>query len=125
MKTVFKVINIKKSLKTLLPTLKEKKRYLVFEIISKHRFEDFRIPKSQISSKISDFLGLLGSAKAGIQILKYDKESQKGIMRVNHNHVDELKSALMFIDKIDSKSAIVNPIGVSGILKKAEEKYAS
>lgn len=117
------MINIKKGLKTLLPTLKEKKRYLAFEIVSKSEIGNSNLAKAEILAKSKEFLGVLGSAKAGIQILKYNKDSQKGIIRVNHNHVDHLRSALMFIDKIDNKNTTVKTIGVSGILKKAEKYY--
>ena len=120
----FKVINIKKGLKTLLPTLKEKKRYLVFEIVSKSPIKDYKDVSEQILAKSQEFLGILGMAKAGIQVMpKYNSNTQRGLIKVNHKHVDELKAALTFIDKLDNKEVIVNSIGVSGILKKAEAKY--
>ena len=79
--------------------------------------------KQEILAKSQEFLGVLGMSKAGAQILKYNNGSQRGIIRVNHNHVDELRSALAFINQIDNKNAIIKSVGVSGILKKAEEKY--
>ena len=48
---------------------------------------------------------------------------QKGIIKVNHKHVDELKSALTLIEKINNKKVIVKSLGVSGILNKAEQRY--
>ena len=70
-------------------------------------------------------LGQLGIAKAGIRILpeKWNLELQKGIIKVNHKHVDELKSALTLIEKINNKKVIIKSIGVSGILNKAEQRY--
>ena len=37
--------------------------------------------------------------------------------------VDETKAALAFIENIDNQKVIVNPIGVSGILDKAKQRY--
>ena len=118
------MIHIKKSLKTLLPTLKEKKRYLVFEIVSKTPIKDYKDVSEQIMVKSQEFLGVLGMAKAGMQILpKYNTSMQRGMVKVNHKHVDELKAALTFIDKLNNKEVIIKSVGVSGILKKAEARY--
>ncbi len=118
------MIKIKKQLKTLLPTLKERKRYLVFEIASKEKINDYKAVSSQILAKTQEFLGILGMAKAGIQLIpKYNSGLQRGIIRVNHKHVDELRAALAFIDQINGKTATIKSIGVSGILDKAEQKY--
>ncbi len=48
---------------------------------------------------------------------------QKGIIRVGNKHVNELKAALTFIEKINNQKVIVKSIGVSGILKKAKQRY--
>ena len=76
-------------------------------------------------SKSLELVGNLGVAEAGIQILKekWNPNMQRGLIRVNNKHVDKLKSALTFIEKINNKEAIVKSVGVSGILNKAEEKY--
>jgi len=117
-------MHIKKSLKTLLPTLKQRKRYLVFEIVSKTPIKGSKGVSEQILAKSQEFLGILGMAKAGIQILpKYNTALQRGMIKVNHKHVDELKAALTFIGKLDNKEVIVKSVGVSGIVKKAEAKY--
>ena len=112
-------------IKPVLPSLREKKRYLVFEVISKQKVENFNEIKDSIIGSALGFLGQLGMAKAGAIILKdkWNKELQRGIIKVNHKQVDHLKAAFAFIEKIDGKEAIVKSVGVSGILKKAENKY--
>lgn len=109
----------------LLPTLKEKKRYLAFEIISKSKINDFRAVSEQIMAKSLELIGQLGVAKAGLRVIQdcWNPESQKGIIRVGHKQVDEIRAALALITKIDGKEAIVKSVGSSGILKKAKEKY--
>ena len=115
----------KKKLKPLLPTLREKKRYLAFEVLSKDKIADFDTVSNAILHASAEFLGQLGVSKAGLLVLsdKWDKNSQRGIVRVSHNHVDNLKAALTMIGKINDNDAIVKSVGVSGILNKAEKRY--
>lgn len=121
----FKVITVKKRLKSLLPALKEKNRYLVFEIVSDDKIRDFKAISRQIGQKMLELIGNLGMAKANILVLadKWKPEKQRGIIKVNHRYVHELKSALAMIDKLKGKDAVVRSVGLSGILKKAESKY--
>ena len=64
-------------------------------------------------------------AKAGVWVLgdKYNQKTQKGLIRVNNKYVDELKASLSLVSKINNKDVLVRTLGVSGILKKAENKY--
>jgi len=118
-------LTIKKKLKTILPTLKEKKRYLAFEIVSDSQIKDLNAISEQIMAKTLELIGQLGVAKAGIQVIKdtWNPEKQRGILRVSNKHVDEIRSALALIKQIDNKDVIVKSIGVSGILNKAKQKY--
>ena len=111
-------------IKAVLPSLKEKKRYLVFEIISKDKIIPNKIQEA-IFKGCQQYLGELGMAKAGLLMLndKYNKEKQKGIIKVNNKMLNNLKAALCFVKEIDNQKVIVKSVGVSGILKKAENKY--
>ena len=112
-------------IKPVLPSLREKKRYLVFEIISDKKIDNIISISKTIFDSCQKYLGEMGMAKAGILILdnKFNKEKQRGIIKVNNKMVDNLKSSLCFIKKIDNKEAIVKSVGVSGILKKAQNKF--
>lgn len=116
---------VKTKLKPILPSLREKKRYLVFEVISKERISNFSVVSSAIQHYSLQFLGQLGAAKAGTIPLenKWNPQLQRGILKVSHKHVDAVKSALVFADNVDGKDVIFKSIGVSGILRKAESKY--
>jgi RNase P/RNase MRP subunit POP5 len=103
-----------------LPTLKEKKRYIVFEIVSKTKFKDSKAIEEQIIDSSLKLIGQLGVAKAGIQPISFNEESQRGIIRVGHKYTDELKTSLTFIKQINNKDVIVNSISTSGILNKAK-----
>lgn len=107
-------------IKPVLPSLREKKRYLVFEIISGKPIKEFSGISKAVWKALLDFSGVLGAAKAGIWLLgdKFNKDSQKGIIRVNNKSVDLLKAALCTIKQVDGVDVIVRSLGVSGILKK-------
>ncbi len=108
-----------------MPTLKERKRYLVFEIISEENIGNFSSVSNAIWGKTKDFIGELGLARAGMWLLpdKWDSKKQMGIIKVNNKYVDEIKASLTLVKKIDDQEVIIRSRGVSGILKKAENKF--
>ena len=115
----------KNKLKPILPSLREKKRYIAFEVISKEPVTDFFPVYSAINSSMLENFGGLGTAKSGMLILKekWASESQKGIIKVKHNYVNHLRASLALISSISNNEVIVRSLGVSGILKKAANKY--
>jgi len=114
-----------KKIKPLLPSLRERKRYLAYEVISRHKFNDTVEVNKAIFDAAKDFLGSFGMAKAGVLMLndKWNSNLQRGIMRVNNKHVDSLRSSFIFVKNIAGKEAIVKSVGASGILKKAQHNY--
>ena len=112
-------------LKPVLPTLREKKRYLVFEVISKGKITSLEQVSGAVHSSIFGLVGDFGAAKAGVMMLanKWNQQTQRGIIKVNHKQVDALKASLVFINSIENRDVIVRSLGVSGILRKAENKF--
>ncbi len=108
--------------KPLLPSLREKKRYLAFEIISEEKLSRYAVFKT-LKQKISQVLGVFESANAGIMFLhdKYNPEKQKGILKVNYKYLDKVKASFCFVNKIENKNVIVRSLGASGMLNKALE----
>ena len=92
----------------LLPSLKERKRYIVYEALGKQNDEDI---KTFIKNSIISYIGELGVARAGIQFLK------DNIIRVDHKYVDKIKSAMIL-----NKNYTLRSKYVSGTLKKARQK---
>ena len=108
-------------LKPLLPSLREKKRYVVFEVLPENKVS-FEEVKRTLENRIQEFLGVLETSKAGIIIMdKWDKN--KGILRVSHNMLDKVKAAIVLIKEVNGKRVIIKTVGVSGILKKAQNKF--
>lgn len=116
---------MKGKIKPLLPSLRERKRYLAYEVISKSRFYDAIHVNKAILDAANKFLGNLGMSYAGIIPIndKWNEKMQRGIIRVNNKHVDNLKASLIFVKNINGKESIVKSVGASGILRKAQQKY--
>ncbi len=108
-------------IKAILPSLREKKRYLAFEILSKGHIKEFSSVSKAVWHGMLSFNGTNGSAQAGILLLpeKYNTALQRGIIRVNNRHIESLKAGLAAIQDVEGIPAVVRSIGVSGSLKKA------
>lgn len=109
-------------IKPVLPTLRERKRYISFKILSEIPISRFSAVEESINNTFLSLFGSIGMADAGIIYPKdsYDASSQTGIIRVSHKSVGRMKSALAFIKEIEHNKVIVRSIKVSGILKKAK-----
>ena len=112
--------------KAVLPSLREKKRYLAFEVISEGRISDAGSVEASIRHAALSYLGSKGSSAAGIIMLKekYNVEKQRGLLRVGHKHLDPLRAALCFITRIEDNKAIVHSLGASGMVNKAYKYVA-
>ncbi|MFH1209793.1 MAG: Rpp14/Pop5 family protein [archaeon] len=101
-------------MKQILPSLKEKNRYLVYSVSEDLSFNEV---KKIIQNNILRFLGELEMAKANIRIMD-DFKYKKGIIKVDNKYTDKLRSSLILI-----KSPVIQTIGISGTLKKARLKF--
>lgn len=106
--------------KALLPTLREKKRYVVYEVLSDKNIEQKDIKKA-IISEYEEFFGHLTMLKSGIRFI--DSNKQKGIIKIRDKFTDNLKAIFTQINEISNQKLIIMSLGVSGILNKARQKY--
>ncbi len=115
----------KTKIKAVMPSLREKKRYLAFEIISKQKISSFKRVRDAISDAINGYLGTRGASLAGAIVLqeKYDEQKQRGLVKVSHRYADHLRASFCFIERISGTDVVVRSIGMSGMLNKAYEKY--
>lgn len=104
----------------LLPSLKQKKRYIVFEVLSSKKFS-FQEIKEEVESTLLLFFGQWGLAKSSPLIIKekFNPEKQRFVIKINHKFIDELKAALTLSKKIKNTPVIIKSIITSGTLKKA------
>lgn len=102
-------------MKRLLPSLREKKRYIVFEY---DKTMDTKNITNIVENALERFLGILGMSKVNPVVMEDKFLDGRGIIRINHAFKDEVIVGLSLIEE-----TTVRVIGVSGILKKAELKY--
>lgn len=105
-------------LKPLLSTLRERKRYLAFEVLAEKELEWTSI-KRAIAAGVKDYIGLHGLAEAGLLFVKYNKN--KGVLRVSHTMLNKVRAAFVFMQTIDNTPVIIRSIKASGMIHKAVE----
>lgn len=110
----------KEKIKPLSPSLRERKRYLAFEIISSRKF-DFKQVHDTILYSVKHIFGIIGLSSMGLIIIKNKYNNNIGIIRVSHKYLDHLRFSLSMIKKIDNTSVIFKSLNASGILKKAKK----
>ena len=104
----------------LLSALKQKKRYLVFEVIADKKLSVSEIEKSVFEALLS-FLGELGVSQVAPMFLKEKFKNQKFILKVNNKYVKEVQAALALIKTIKNNRVIIKSLLVTGTIKKANE----
>ncbi len=108
--------------KTLPPTMRDKHRYIAFQVIGERPFKKEEVRKAVWDTCLSA-LGTLGSARAKPWLIKFDEKSQTGIIRVDRKHVEEVQFALTLIVEINGSYAIFRTFGVSGTIKRLKMKF--
>jgi len=110
--------------KLLSPSLRSRKRYLAFQVLSeeKIKYEDL---SNSIWHSLLNLLGEIGTSKAELWIVKnlYSDQKQLGLIRCSHIMVEQVRTALALIERIGDTRIIVNVLGVSGTMKAARKKF--
>ena len=106
-------------MKPILPTLREKKRYLVFEVISAAKAtQEEAFASIQEASK--SFMGISTYAKSGLRLIgKWSSSLQRGVVRVNRRYLDHARASFCYVQRVGRSKAIVHSVIASGSLKKA------
>ncbi|HHV25063.1 MAG: Rpp14/Pop5 family protein [Methanosarcina sp.] len=107
-------------MKRLLPSLRAKKRYLAFELIS-----DGPVSRSDLVKEVmfsaSSLLGDVTASECDIRVLGF--EDSKGIIQCSHTKVKETRASLTTLTRINGKRATLHILGASGTVKRATEKF--
>jgi len=116
-----------KKIKPIMPSLKEKKRYIAYEVIAEAKCDASRdhrqslcAPGTQavekaITDSMLEFVGELGTAQAGILFPK------PGIIKVSHLATEQAKAAIALVKQINGRQVALRTLGTSGMLNKAEK----
>lgn len=107
-------------MKRLLPSLRAKKRYLAFELISEEPASRSDIVK-EVMSSASSLLGDVTTSDCDIRVLGF--ENGKGIIQCSHTKVKQTRASLAALTRINGKRATLHVLGVSGTVKRATEKF--
>jgi ribonuclease P/MRP protein subunit POP5 len=105
-------------------SLKERKRYLVFELISD---EKLKVNQKQIIEIISKQLlklyGEIGASRTHFWLHSFDPVSRKGLIEYRNETSNLIRSSLSSITEIENMPVILNTLGISGTIKTARRKY--
>ena len=108
----------KRELKIVMPTIREKERYVAFQIISEERvsYGDF---EAAAWGAMMEFFGEYGTSQASMWLIRnlYDEDRQFGVIRCNHRFVSDVLAALGLIERLGDTRVIVKILKVSGTIK--------
>ncbi len=112
------MVKIEKKKKTVIPLSKrERKRYVLIEVLNAEVGEkDFYFG---FWIELLSFFGTKGLAEMNPRIVLYKKN--KVIIKCKRGKETELIAGTAFINKIRNKKVILNPLLVSGSIKKIKE----
>jgi len=109
-------------MKHLKPTLRERNRYVAFELSCGRKCGRDEVVKA-VWKTLLRFLGEIRVGKLGLWVMDWLEGPQKGILKVSHKSIRDVRLGLAMLDSVGDSRAAVNVLGVSGTLKKAREKY--
>ncbi len=106
--------------KPLKPSLREKKRYLRFQVKAARKFS-FEAVSTSVEAELQSLIGKLGAAKAGLTPVanKWNHSSQEGIFRVNRGYLDHLRATFSLMNSINNTQIIIRSVKASGMINKA------
>lgn len=104
------------------PTLRERNRYIVIELTADKPLAREDVVKT-LWNTILRFLGEWHAGETGFNVMDWDTEKNKGIIRVNHKSVDSIRTALILTKEVGRTPVRPQIHGVTGTLKKARNKW--
>jgi len=101
-------------------SMREKRRYVVFEVVSdKGKFTREAVMKALWDTVINT-IGTVGAAQAAFWLFTFDSASQKGILRCTNTSLPVIRGSLTLLQKIEGNAAFIHVKSVTGTIKKAE-----
>jgi ribonuclease P/MRP protein subunit POP5 len=108
-------------MKILPSSLREKKRYIAFEVICESEPVDRKALLDEIFFATQTLMGDTGSSEIGYRLIDFN--GSRGIMRVSLHAVESARAAMATVCSIKGSRATVRVLGVSGTIRAAIEKY--
>ena len=107
----------KKSMNPIPPTLRGKKRYVKFRLLSAVQLHEKDVWFS-LSAGFSVLFGSAGIAQQRLWLIKWDSKSNEGIVRCSLREEENVKAGLLFVQKVGPDAVIPLILRVSGSVKK-------
>jgi ribonuclease P/MRP protein subunit POP5 len=108
-------------MKILPSSLREKKRYIAFEVISENGPVDRKMLLDELFFATQTLVGDVGSSEIGYRLMDFD--GHKGIIKVNLNAVETARASMATVCSIKGSRAVIRVMGVAGTIRAAIEKY--
>jgi RNase P/RNase MRP subunit POP5 len=105
--------------KPLLPVLREKKRYIAYQLHA-----DVALPRSSghlIVTDIKRILGVFDAAKAGVLSIAFDETTKRGVLRTSVQSAPKVRAALLLMSTIHNQKVMVQPLLMSGMVAKMKQ----
>jgi ribonuclease P/MRP protein subunit POP5 len=115
-------MNQKERLKILLPTLREKERYIKFKLISEEPVE-YADLEAAIWSTFLEFYGEEGVSRFSLWLIKnlWNPKEQTAVLKCNNKSVQQVLAGLGLISRLGDTRVIFKILGISGTLKKLKD----
>jgi ribonuclease P/MRP protein subunit POP5 len=103
-----------------LPTLRDKKRYLAFEVTSEKTINRQQLV-NEILDSVASLFGDKGISEINPKLMSYD--GRFGIIRCAREKTQETRAALACITNVRGIRVSILVLGISGTIKGATEKF--
>ena len=106
-------------MKKLLPSLRKRKRYLLFEVLSARDINKEEMVK-EIVSACHSLLGDSAAADAGLWLIDFDGKT--GILRCTGDKVNDARAVLATINSVSGEPAGIRVLRTSGTISGTRHK---
>ncbi|MEM5836327.1 MAG: Rpp14/Pop5 family protein [Candidatus Aenigmatarchaeota archaeon] len=105
--------------KTLLPSLRERERYIKFKVISERPIS-YPDLESSIWNSFLDFYGELGVSGLSLWIIKnlWNEKEQIGVIKCNNKSVAKVIAALGLIPRLGDSRIVFKILKISGTIRR-------
>ncbi len=105
-------------LKILQPTLREKSRYIKFQVLSEDKIS-YSDLEAAIWNTALEFYGEAGASKLSLWLIKnlYNDEKQIGVIRCDNKSVQQVLAVLGLVGRLGDSRVVFKILKVSGTIK--------
>jgi RNase P/RNase MRP subunit POP5 len=99
---------------------KNKKRYIIFKVLSDHDDINVQDMEKQIRMALQELLGKVWLDISNPRVVIYDPGRMSGIISTNRLGYKAVLAALPFVKSVEDKEILLVPVRTTGSLKKAK-----